>query len=59
MFAIACLVVNCAMYRPLVRKLDSNIKRSRRQLMMFPAEVINGVPAIKQLLKAHLSSFTA
>jgi hypothetical protein len=34
------------LYRPLIKRLDADIKRTRALLLLFPSEVCRAVPAI-------------
>jgi len=43
---VALLLAYFAIYRPLIIRLDTEIKNVRSLLLLFPDEVSRGVPAI-------------
>lgn len=53
-FFIAFIVlVYFMVYRPIIRKMDVTIKRSRSMLLLFPAEVVQSVAPIRNTMAAY------
>lgn len=55
-FAQAAMVIGLVLvfvlvYRPLIRRLNRDLKNARATLLMFPDEVVSSVPAIRGLMK--------
>ena len=44
------VAVYVLVYRPIIRKMDSTIKRSRSMLLLFPAEVVQTVGPIRETM---------
>ncbi len=49
-FVAAIVVCYIIVYLPLIRKMDATIKRSRAMLLLFPSEVVNSVPSIRNVM---------
>ena len=50
LFMTAVVGVYVLVYRPIIRKMDSTIKRSRSMLLLFPAEVVQNVGPIRETM---------
>lgn len=54
----ACFVVVVALsfvflYLPMIRQLNAGLKRTRGMLLLFPSEVVMGVPAVKSMMQDY------
>ncbi len=52
-FIGALLAGYILLYLPLIKKMDTTIKRSRAMLLLFPAEVVNSVPEIREVMSDY------
>ncbi len=52
-FVGVVFVVYFLVYSPIIHKMDVTIKRSRSMLLLFPAEVVQSVVAIRDTMGAY------
>ncbi len=53
LFVLGVLLLYLVAFSPFVRDMDKSIKHARRMLLLFPAEVVMNVPAIKALAREY------
>ena len=56
LFVTFVAAVYVLLYRPIVRKMDVAVKRSRSMLLLFPAEVVHSVAPIRDTMAAYAKS---
>ena len=50
-FACAVVLTYFLFFSPSVRRLNVEMRNTRAVLLMFPDEIVNGIPAIRTLMK--------
>ena len=56
LFMVAVMMVYLLVYRPIIRKMDATIKRSRSMLLLFPGEVVQSVAPIRDAMRDYAKS---
>lgn len=49
----AIFIAYLCIYSPSITQLDMEMKRTRAMLLLFPENVIRGVPAIRSMIQQH------
>jgi hypothetical protein len=52
----AVVAIYVTVYRPIIRKMDVTIKRSRSMLLLFPGDVVHSVAPIRDTMAAYAKS---
>ncbi len=56
LFVAAVVAIYVTVYRPIIRKMDVTIKRSRSMLLLFPGDVVHSVAPIRDTMAAYAKS---